>query len=293
MLTTIVRDWLLDPLGLLVLWTLALCLGAALLRRRRGRRRRAGAPGAGPTGRYRGRGPAGRLARALGFVALWYAGLAAVSAPAIVNPLVGALEGPVPAGDCPAGTTVVALGGGADADAADATRFEAMDGATFARVVEAGRLAAAEPDVRVVVAGGGPDGAVPEAELMAAWLRATGVARERIVLERRSRSTAENARAVAASLAGTDAVRIRLVSSALHLPRALGAFRAAGFEPCPVPVDRLAVPDVPAWALWPQTTALAKFDRWLHEALALALYRRRGDLAPAPGPTGPAAPQTS
>ena len=231
----------------------------------------------------------------LGLFALWYLGLAAVSAPAAVNPLVASLEDRVPAGACAPGTPIVALGGGTDASAADATRFEAMDRATVARTVEAGRLAAAEPGTRVVVSGGGGNGAVPEAELMAEWLVRTGTPRETIVLERRSTSTADNARGVAATLAGTGAREIRLVTSALHMPRALGAFRAAGLDPCPVPVDRISYPDVPGWALWPQTTALVKFDAWLHETLALALYRRRGDVVDAaPGRVEPArASQTS
>ena len=265
-MTTIARDWLLDPLGLVVLWTSALCLGAALLRRRRsGRPGRAGSRG----------GP-------IVFLALWYAGLAAVSAPVIVNPLVASLEGVGPAPECPAGTPVVVLGGGTDAGAPDASSFEAMDRATLARTVRAGRLAVAEPGVRVVVSGGGPPGTVPEAGIMAAWLVGAGVPRASIALESRSRSTAENAREVAALLGEGDVQTVRLVTSALHVPRALGAFRAAGLDPCPVPVDRIAHPDVPFWALWPQTTALAKFDEWLHEALALALYRRRGDYASEP-----------
>ena len=280
-MTTLVRDWLLDPLGLVVSWTLFVLLVASLA----GGRRRGGGRRGSRAGR-RGPGPGARLARRLAPFALWYAGLAAVSAPAIVNPLVASLEDAVPAGNCPGGTPIVALGGGTDAGAPDAARFEAMDRATLARVAEAGRLAAADPGARVVASGGG-DGAVAEADVMAEWLARTGVPRDRIVLERRSTSTAENAREVAATLGG--AREIRLVTSALHMPRALGAFRAAGLDPCPVPVDRISYPDVPGWALWPQTTALAKFDEWLHEMLALALYRRRGDVADAaPARTGPA-----
>ena len=285
-MANLARDWLLDPLGLVVLWTLLLCAAGALLGP--GRRRRHTAS------RTR------RLGRRLGFFAAWYAGLAAVSAPAIVNPLVASLEGAVPVGACPPGTPIVALGGGIDGAADAATSFEAMDRPTLARVAEAGRLAAAEPGARVVVAGGpvgpgdpgGPAGAVAEADVMARWLAATGTPRAGIVVERRSTSTATNAREVRSAL--PDAREVRLVTSALHMPRALGAFRAAGFDPCPVPVDRIAHPDVPAWALWPQVTALEKFDEWLHETLALALYRYRGDVAAAgPARAGPAAGGTS
>ena len=291
---TIVRDWLLDPLGLVVLWTALLLLGGVILGGRR-RRARAGAgsdrgSGRGSTRRRRGPGPGARLLRRAGLLALWYAGLAAVSAPAIVNPLVASLERAVPAGRCAPGTPVVALGGGIDSSARDASRFEAMRRATLGRAAEAGRLAAAEPGVRVVVAGGGA-GEVSEAAMMAEWLARTGTPRASILVEDESTSTAENARAVAAMLADAGAREIRLVTSALHMPRAAGAFRAAGLDPCPVPVDRISLDGVPAWALWPQTTALAKFDEWLHEFLATILYRRRGDLADevADAPTASAA----
>ena len=61
-----------------------------------------------------------------------------------------------------------------------------------------------------------------------------GVPAAAIEIETRSRSTWENAQYVAA-LSPTVPKRIWLVSSALHLPRALGALRAWGFEPCAWP----------------------------------------------------------
>ena len=71
--------------------------------------------------------------------------------------------------------------------------------------------------------------------MMAAFLIELGVARERILIEDASRSTAENAeQAQAAAGAGGKWL---LVTSAFHMPRAVGAFRAAGLDVIPAPTD--------------------------------------------------------
>ncbi len=64
------------------------------------------------------------------------------------------------------------------------------------------------------------------------------------------------------------------------MPRALKSFEKAledrGVSICPVSVDLQGLHDVPFWALMPQTTALIKFDLWIHEMLALLVYRLKG-----------------
>jgi len=257
----LVIDWLLDPLGLLLVWTLLLAgvnagLGAGL-----------GAASVG--GRWRG--PV--------LLACWWAGLAAMSAPALVNPLVASHERRIEPGACLAGSPIVVLGGGIDTRSTDATRFEAMSPATLSRVAEAARLSLADPSASVIVSGGAgrPPASVSEARVMAHLLRRLGVADAAIVLETVSVSTATNVRELQGRGLLGDADAPRLVTSALHMPRAMATFEAAGLIPCPVPVGRLAV-DAPWWTLWPQSSAMIKFDRWLHEQLALVLYRLRGDV---------------
>lgn len=268
----IVVDWLLDPLALLFL--LSLALGLAWV-----------SGGAGAGRRRGGRGVAARRAAVL---LAWVGCFLTASAPAIVNPLVDALESRHPVDVvCPVGTPLVVLGGGVDTRARSADEFERMRPATLARTAAAERLARAEPAVPLLLSGGGLAGdasRVSEADVMARLLVSRGIDPARLVREVRSGDTAGNARESAALLARPDAAEgerlppVRLVTSALHMPRALAVFRAIGFEACPVPVRPIALEGVPPWALMPQTTALAKFDELLHELVATAVYRLRGDL---------------
>jgi uncharacterized SAM-binding protein YcdF (DUF218 family) len=68
-------------------------------------------------------------------------------------------------------------------------------------------------------------------------LEAEGVPPEAIVVEKRSRNTAENARFTAQLLEPKTGQTWLLVTSKVHMPRALACFRSAGFEVEPVSVD--------------------------------------------------------
>ena len=63
-----------------------------------------------------------------------------------------------------------------------------------------------------------------------------GIAHDRILLEDRSRNTIENALYSKQIAQPKPGERWLLVTSAYHLPRAIGVFRKVGFavEPCPV-----------------------------------------------------------
>jgi uncharacterized SAM-binding protein YcdF (DUF218 family) len=76
-----------------------------------------------------------------------------------------------------------------------------------------------------------------EADYAAALFESLGISKERLIMERRSRNTQENAefsKAIAAPKAGE---RWLLVTSAYHMPRAVGLFRKAGFAVEAYPVD--------------------------------------------------------
>ncbi len=123
--------------------------------------------------------------------------------------------------------------------------------------------------------GGGTGGGVPaEAEVMrdlalaagvAAGLAAglaAGVAVERLVLETESRSTLENARCSARIMRARGWTKALVVTDAVHLPRALMAFRALGIDAKGAAVMGGAR-DQPLWT-WPYHLA--------HEALAILWY---------------------
>ena len=109
----------------------------------------------------------------------------------------------------------------------------------LARRVEGGAAVARRLDVPVVTSGGRAWGGVLEADAMADELARCGVDAARVLRERRSRSTRENAQHVAELLLrGDPGVRRRIVvvTCDWHLPRATALFQARGFEVAGAPV---------------------------------------------------------
>jgi uncharacterized SAM-binding protein YcdF (DUF218 family) len=142
-----------------------------------------------------------------------------------------------PAGGAPAG--IVVLGGSIDVDVS-AGRGVAVIASAADRILAAVALARRYPDARIVYSGGNPhllSGDAREADYAASLFESLGISKERLIMERRSRNTEENAEfsmAIAAPKAGE---RWLLVTSAFHMPRAVGLFRKVGFAVEAYPVD--------------------------------------------------------
>jgi uncharacterized SAM-binding protein YcdF (DUF218 family) len=108
------------------------------------------------------------------------------------------------------------------------------------RFVEAASLARRFPSARILVSGG--TGAIilkeeGDADTAPRLLAALGIAPERLILENRSRNTAENAE-FSKELAGPGPGETwLLVTSAYHMPRSVGLFRKVGFPVIPWPSD--------------------------------------------------------
>jgi uncharacterized SAM-binding protein YcdF (DUF218 family) len=129
------------------------------------------------------------------------------------------------------------------------------------------------------------DGPV-EADFAIGLFENLGVPRDRIILETRSRNTAENAtfsRQIAAPKPGE---RWLLVTSAMHMPRAIGAFRKADFAIEAYPVDYQTAGPHDLWALSDSLTGgFGKTDAAVHEWLGLFIYWATGRIdVPFPGP---------
>jgi uncharacterized SAM-binding protein YcdF (DUF218 family) len=125
-----------------------------------------------------------------------------------------------------------------------------------------------------------------EAPYAARQLEDLGVAAERITAEEQSRNTIENAvfsRLIARPKPGE---RWLLVTSAYHMPRAMAAFRAAGFAVEAYPVDWGT--RGPADAMRPfalLSDGLHRTDIAVHEWVGLLAYRlsgRTAELFPSP-----------
>jgi uncharacterized SAM-binding protein YcdF (DUF218 family) len=137
---------------------------------------------------------------------------------------------------------IVVLGGGMDGEV-NSVRHGFELNRSGDRLVEAVRLALAHPEAKVVIAAG--PGALaqeqePEALAAQRLFEAFGVPASQLVLDDKSRNTEENA-TFAKGLAGTiEGQTWLLVTSAFHMPRAVGLFRAAEFAVIPWPADYLA-----------------------------------------------------
>jgi len=117
----------------------------------------------------------------------------------------------------------------------------------------------------------------PEAEAARSFLERLGVPDEVLLSEDRSRNTRENALYSAELIRTRGFERVLLVTSALHMPRALATFRAVGIDATPLPADFEVMPEPPHPLRWvPDAQALADSTRALKEYLGLWVYRWRG-----------------
>jgi uncharacterized SAM-binding protein YcdF (DUF218 family) len=103
------------------------------------------------------------------------------------------------------------------------------------RVRETVLLSELYPDAWILYSGAGM-----EAQLGKKLLTRLGVEAERIIIEDRSRNTAENAKLSKIIAAPKPSEKWLLVTTAFHMPRAMGAFRAVGFPVQADPVDFLS-----------------------------------------------------
>lgn len=133
---------------------------------------------------------------------------------------------------------VVILGGAANAWVSDA-RGQPNVRASADRLIAGAILARRYPDARVLFTGGSArvGGGPGEAPPSVAILIALGVPRERLVVEDRSRNTWENARLSQPMVQPRPGETWLLVTSAAHMPRAVGIFRRVRWPVVPYPVD--------------------------------------------------------
>jgi len=134
---------------------------------------------------------------------------------------------------------IIVLGGAFDNAVSGARADLALNDAAE-RMTSAVALARRYPAAKIVFSGGYgelfPEGP-SEGELALRLFERLGIERNRIRVEDRSRNTVENAIFSKALAAPRPGERWLLITSAHHMPRAVGAFRRSGFEVEPYPVD--------------------------------------------------------
>jgi len=150
----------------------------------------------------------------------------------------------------------------------------------------------------------------PKAQLIVTGLKATDPANEyneylltifarlggdlaRINRESRARTTSEDALYAAELLKPKPSERWLLVTSALHMPRAVGCFRTAGFHVEPYPVEFRTDQAHPFATFAPGSEALTRLDTAAKEWIGLVAYWLMGKtdaLFPGRRSAGPVVP---
>jgi len=184
---------------------------------------------------------------------------------------------------------IVVLGGPIDADLSVSHDTPVIRSAPD-RIVAAAMLARRYPNSRIVFSGGSPNlisNDAREADYASRVFEGLGIDKTRLIMERRSRNTLENALFSKELAAPKPGERWLLVTSAYHMPRSMGLFRKAGFAVEPYPVDwrvgmtlreALSLPEVAG-------DGFARTDGAVREWLGLVAYRVTGKTdALFPGP---------
>ncbi len=170
---------------------------------------------------------------------------------------------------------IVVLAGG-QLDAPGKPPLSRLSRAAFARVVGAVDLWRHFPGAEFVVTGH-----PTETAAMRAVAERLGVPSARIVEETESRDTKDHPRYLKPFLGEEPFL---LVTSALHMPRAAGLFRAAGLDPVLAPVDFLIWPEPGTYdpyrpgSLIPRTFNLDLVSTALHEIGGVAWSKWRGEM---------------
>jgi len=233
----------------------------------------------------------GRRFVSIGAILLLVVGLSPLG-----NALILPLEDRFPRADLdtpPAPTGIIILGGAENRLVGSARKAPTLNEAGE-RLLEGAILAHRFPDAKIAFSGG--DAGIlyksgSEAEGAAELLTQLGIDRDRLILESDARDTYENAVYLKKELTARGDLdltkRWLLITSAYHMPRSLGAFREAGFEVEPWPVDyRTRGSEDLTRPFDKVSEGLRRVDTSMREWVGLVAYwltGRSNALFPAPG----------
>jgi uncharacterized SAM-binding protein YcdF (DUF218 family) len=207
----------------------------------------------------------------------------------IGNVLMHALESRFPSWDPARGPPdgIVVLGGAIN-PIVSLDHGEPVVNGSADRIIAIARLARQFPNARIIFSSGDaalfPKGPA-EADFLYPLLDDFGVPRARVTLERRSRNTAENAAFSKDIASPKPGERWLLVTSAMHMPRAVGCFRSVGFPVEAYPVDWRTLKRANFFPSLSFASGLARTDFALHEWIGLLAYwatGRTSELLPRP-----------
>jgi uncharacterized SAM-binding protein YcdF (DUF218 family) len=195
----------------------------------------------------------------------------------------------LPLEEIPAADAIVLLGGGTESAAYPRSNVE-INGAGD-RVLYAADLFFEGKSPRILLSGGEiswqNNGSSTPAQDMALLLVKLGVPESALILENESQNTYENALKSKEILSELEIDNILLVTSAMHMPRAVALFEKQGFVVTPVPVDYSVTENESventsgSWInrvldIVPSASSLALTTNALKEYLGMLIYTLQG-----------------
>ncbi|MDK2980742.1 MAG: hypothetical protein PWQ55_1089 [Chloroflexota bacterium] len=195
----------------------------------------------------------------------------------------------LPPAEIPSGEVLVVLGGGTEPASPPRTTVE-INGAGD-RVLYAAQLYKEGKAPYILLSGGDiswqNSGGTTPAEDMATLLVQIGVPESALWLETESQNTYENALYAKEFLDEQDIDQVLLVTSAMHMPRAVALFEKQGFEVTPLPVDFSVTDSISAASgtgnfvsklidILPSASNLALTTNAMKEYLGYFIYRLQG-----------------
>jgi uncharacterized SAM-binding protein YcdF (DUF218 family) len=188
----------------------------------------------------------------------------------------------VQAADAQGATAIVVLGAGAVTWGDGELTVHQLSRRSVVNVLEAARLYRLLGTPPIIVSGGIVAGASlrrAEADIMADALVGLGVPRARLTIDRVSVNTYEQS--VHAGPLVAKHAQFVLVTTPVHLRRAMSLFEARGLRPVAGPSDLGALHESPAGRAfyWPTMVSLRASELAIYEHLAMGNARVRGWLA--------------
>ncbi|MGE0055175.1 MAG: YdcF family protein [Hyphomicrobium sp.] len=169
---------------------------------------------------------------------------------------------------------IILLGGFEDG-AVTAGRGQLMVNEAAERLTEGVRLARVLGNAKIVFTGGvgrlmgGSEASGPVSD----YLQQVGIDKSRIITEGVSRNTFENAELTKKLVAPKSGETWLLVTSAYHMPRAIGVFRKVGFDVLAYPVDFRTAGIEDLWRPFPSIPdGLKRADLVVKEWIGLVAY---------------------
>ncbi len=199
----------------------------------------------------------------------------------VANALTRCLETPITktAKDDETYDAVVLLGGVVD-DRATFTYGQPSYNDSVERLLMTYDLLRAGRAKNAIISGGPFDTTrqeVVDARVLGKQLTDWGIAAERIVVEDQSRNTRENAVLVADIVHARGWKTLVVVTSAMHMPRALDCFRAVKVEIDALPVDYHSFDTQRfSWSLLPRAGFLSQSTGAIREMMGRLIYRAQG-----------------